>query len=165
MKRLCACVVLLAATSPEFALAADEGWGKWQDDKGGSTYEFLPEHRFKFSGTANVWVPHEGLGPGIVSSVSRFRQRGQYVSERREINGAWEIGDAVCSGIDPQSGAEVGGNLRLYADTAECCMQAKRLGPTLVLRALRAGTPTPAATDKKTQPPGICVSHTLRASD
>lgn len=167
MKWLCACVVLLAAASPEFALAAaDEAWGKWQSDEGVNIYEFLPENQFRFSGIEKVWVHYEGLGPTVVESVRRLRpSSGQHVPQRREMSGAWETGDAICSGIDPQTGTAVGGNLRLYAETVECCMQAKRLGPTLVLRALSGATRTNTATDRKTQPPEICVSHTLRASD
>src|SRR5687768_3532862 len=77
------------------ALANKDGWGRWQDDNA-NVYEFLPNHQFRFSGYAKVWVPHQGARNPI-STFYRRGERGQYMQEHRELSGAWEQGEGICT--------------------------------------------------------------------
>jgi hypothetical protein len=80
------------------------------------------------------------------------------MQERKEFVGAWESGDKVCYGINDEGGKVVG-NLKLYVSSVECCMEAKRLGPTLILRALNGEKASPEKADGK---PEVCINRALR---
>lgn len=158
MKRVHVAVfVLLSAAYP--IVDADETWGKWQDENGANIYEFLGNHEFRFHGIELVWVPQQGWSGSLFQNFPRARQpRGQHMQERKEFVGAWESGDKVCYGINDEGGKVVG-NLKLYVSSVECCMEAKRLGPTLILRALNGEKASPEKTDGK---PEVCVNRALR---
>jgi hypothetical protein len=79
--------------------------------------------------------------------------------QRKESVGAWEAGENVCA-VSVSGRGKVGGNLRIYAGSVECCMEARRLGPTLILTVL--GSNDTPATDKNE--PEICANRTLRQS-
>jgi hypothetical protein len=150
----------LAALPTSLGLAADGAWGRWQDDSGATIYDFRQNHQFQFSGVKKVWVPRQGFAPNPFANIPRAREpQGQYVQERMELIGAWETGENVCAVSIPERG-KVGGNLKLYAGSVECCMEAKRLGPTLILRVLRSDD---ALAPGKTEPE-ICTNRALRQS-
>ena len=150
-----ALLVAFTALPTTVVLATNDGWGKWQDD-GANIYEFLGNHQFRFSGYKKVWVPHQGARNPI-STFYRRDERGQYMREHKELSGAWEAGENVCT-VTHTGGNKAAGNLKIYVGSIECCMEARRLGPTLVLRALSGGAP---ATDKAGEP-DICASRTLK---
>jgi hypothetical protein len=151
-------LLALAALPTDLVLANDDAWGRWHDDGGANTYEFLGNHEFQFVGFKKVWIEHRGFASTPLANLPRAREpRGQYMQQRIEFSGAWETGENVCTSTVPGLG-KVTGNLKIYAGSVECCMEAKRLGPTLVLRALRSDTP---AADKA-DGPEICANRALR---
>ena len=137
LRALLLSIVWFLVLSPQAASTVEESWGKWEDDSG-AVYEFLPKNEFRFSGVTNVLVPLTGTAR-ITGRI--FGSSGQYVAERHSFSGAWETGPEVCAS----------GNLKLYVGSLECCMEAKRLGQTLVLRVLSSKGEGAA-----------CVSRTLR---
>lgn len=141
-------LIVLLTVQYQISAAAEQAWGAWEDDGGANLYEFLPNNQFRFSGVQKVWIKYQGIIP---FSPSEGWARGRYISERTDLSGAWEAGPNICTAMDP-SGAKVTGNLAIYVASLECCMEAKRLGPTLVLRPLSV----------KGQGPDTCVNRTLR---
>jgi hypothetical protein len=141
-------LIVLLTVQNQIGAAAEQAWGAWEDEGGANLYEFLPNNQFRFSGVQKVWIKYRGIIP---FSPSEGWARGRYISERTNLSGAWEAGPNICTAIDP-SGVKVTGNLAIYVGSLECCMEAKRLGPTLVLRSLSV----------KGQGPDTCMNRTLR---
>ena len=77
-----------------------ESWGTWTD--GTSTYAFIPNNTFKFTGRfATITTPY--------------------------LTGVWETGRELCS-----LGSETG-DLMIFVESTQCCMQKRFLGAKLVL--------------------------------
>jgi hypothetical protein len=151
----------LIAVLTRTGLAADEAWGRWQDDDGANIYDFGQNHQFRFLGLKKVWVQRQGFAPNLLSNLPRAREpQGQYMQERKEFSGAWETGENICA-VSVAGRGKVSGNLKLYAGSVECCMEAKRLGPMLVLSAISSDNIP--ATDKAEEP-AICANRALRQS-
>jgi hypothetical protein len=156
----------LLAVPMRFSVAAEDAWGRWQNDDGSNVYEFLVNNQFRFSGIQKVWVQQQGFAGSPFANIPRSNAtRGQYVQERKDFSGAWETGQNICAVTLPSRG-KVTGNLKLYVGTAQCCMEAKRLGPTLVLRAIRDDE-DPALKHRATKDEGldVCVGRALRQSN
>lgn len=127
--------------------SADQSWGAWEDDGGRNLYEFLQGSKFHFSGMQKVWIKYQGIVP---FSPQEGWARGRYISERNDFSGAWEAGPNTCTTVD-SGGSKVSGNLTIYVGTLSCCIEAKRLGSSLILTPLSV----------KGEGPDVCVNRAL----
>ena len=148
-------LIVLIGMPFELGIAAEDSLGKWEDDGGRNVYEFLSNNQFRFSGLKKTWInyPKGPLGIPAYRSGEGWA-RGRYMNEPLTLSGAWETGNNICTATDPEGG-KVTGNLKIYAGSIECCMDAKQLGQTLVLRAL-VGTGE--------GPSELCVNRALQRS-
>jgi hypothetical protein len=149
--------VVCALVMPAASIAAEENWGAWADDGGVNIYEFLSSNQFKFSDIKKVMIQRQGLAGNLVQNIPGVGEpRRHYIQERRTLTGAWETGEKICAGQDPESATPKQGNLKIYAGTVECCMEVKRVGSMLVLRALSR------TTGGKDDQPQVCYGRALK---
>jgi hypothetical protein len=140
--------LILLLASPSLCMAAQEGWGAWEDDGASNVYEFLPNNEFRFGGVQRVWVPNAHIWP---FRPSQGWARGQHIPEWHTFSGAWQAGEGICAQVEP-NGERAIGNLKIYVASLDCCMEAKRLGNALILRSLSV----------KGEGPPVCANRALR---
>lgn len=136
------CGAIAQSSTAIVSVAAEPSLGIWTDREGKTTYAFLENHVFRFSGERRACLrkkrrPDSTIDQEVYDSITQIFGSPtceEFGIKPAEATGAWETGDDICWLKDRKTGEKADtGNLMIYLDGMQCCLAGKLLGDSFVL--------------------------------